>query len=69
MTKEAIIAEIRKLSPEEQHEIVETFSESVEDNYELSEDELEMVQERLKRYHDHPETGISMEEMAQRHGL
>lgn len=27
------------------------------------------VQERLKRYHDHPEAGISMEEMAQKHGL
>ena len=69
MTKEAIIAEIKKLTPEEQRDIVETFSDSIEDDYELSKAELEMVQARLKRYHDHPETGIPMEEMARKHGL
>jgi predicted DNA binding protein len=69
MTKDAIIAEIRKLTTEEQREIVETFSAAVEDDYGLTEEELETVQNRLKRYHDHPETGVSMEEMAQRHGL
>lgn len=69
MTKDAIIAEIKKLTPEEQREIVEAFSEPTEEDYELSEQELKMVQHRLKRYRDHPETGISMEEMARRHGL
>ena len=69
MTKDAIISEIKKLTPEEQREIVETISEGVEDDYGLSEEELETVQNRLKRYHDHPETGVSMEEMARRHGI
>ncbi len=69
MTKDAIIAEIRKLTPQEQHEIAEMLWEHDEHIHALSEEELEMVQDRLKRYHDHPETGISMEEMARRHGL
>ena len=69
MTKEAIIAEIKKLSPEERHEIAEMLWEDDEYAHTLSDEEFDMVQDRLRRYHDHPETGISMEEMARRHGL
>ena len=42
---------------------------TAEDDYGLTEEEITMVRSRLKHYTEHPETGISFEEMSRRHGF
>lgn len=42
---------------------------TAEDDCGLAEEEITMVRSRLKHYTEHPETGISFEEMSRRHGL
>ena len=69
MTKEALIKELRELSPEDRNEIFHEVSAPAEDDYGLTEEEITMVRSRLKHYTEHPETGISFEEMSRRHGL
>ena len=68
MTKEALIKELRELSPEDRNEIFHEVSAPAEDDYGLTE-EVNMVRSRLKHYTEHPETGISFEEMSRRHGF
>ena len=69
MTKEALIKELRELSPEDRNEIFHEVSAPAEDDYGLTEEEITMVRSRLKHYTEHPETGISFEEMSRRHGF
>ena len=92
MTKDEIIAELKKFSPHEQREIVQAAFARTEEDYELtpediaiaddrwremeehpersmSFEELKVVQKRLQRYHDNPDTGTSTAEMSRRHGL
>ena len=66
MTKDAIIAEIRKLSPEEQHEIIETFSEPTEEDYELTDEEKSLVDRRWKEMQEHPERNLTLEQLKER---
>ena len=63
MTKDAIIAEIRKLSPEEQHEIVEMFSEPTEEDYELTPEDIAVADARWQEMEDHPERSMTVDEL------
>jgi hypothetical protein len=62
MTKEAIIAEIRKHSKEEQQEIIEAIWESNEEDYELSPEDIAVVEARFKHAKEHPETVMNEEQ-------
>ncbi len=62
MTKEAIIAEIRKLSLQEQHEIAEILWERDEQAYELSETQHAELKRRYDEYRNDPEHGSAWEE-------
>lgn len=66
MTKDAIIAEIRKLSPEEQHEIAEILWEPTEEDYELTPEDIAVADAREKYAEEHPETVMSHEEFKAR---
>lgn len=66
MTKDAIIAEIKKLSPEEQREIAETLWEPTEEDYELTEEEKSLVDRRWKEMQEHPERNLTLEQLKQR---
>jgi putative addiction module component (TIGR02574 family) len=66
MTKDAIIAEIKKLSPEEQREVAETLWELTEENYELTEEEKSLVDRRWKEMQEHPERNLTLEQLKQR---
>ena len=66
MTKDAIIAEIKKLEPEEQQEIAEMLWEPTDEDYELTDEEKRMLDERWKKMQEHPETAISYDEFKTR---
>jgi hypothetical protein len=56
MTKEAIIEEIKKHPREEQREIFEAVLEPSEKDYELSDEDIAVVEARDKHADEHPET-------------
>jgi putative addiction module component (TIGR02574 family) len=66
MTKEAIIAEMKKFTPEERWEIFEAANEPTEEDYELTDEEKKMLDERWKNMQEHPETTISYDELKNR---
>lgn len=59
MTKEAIIAEIRKLSPDDRREIVDAVAELGDEDYDLTSEDIAVVEARLKSAEEHPETVVS----------
>ena len=59
MTKEAIIEEIKKHSPEERREIIEAVSEPSEKDYELTPEDIAVADARWKQAEEHPETIVS----------
>ncbi|MFW6213049.1 MAG: addiction module protein, partial [Spirochaetota bacterium] len=66
MTKEAIIAEIRKLTPEEQREIAESLWESTEENYALTDEQRAELKQRYDAYRNNPEQGSQWEDVRAR---
>ncbi|MFW6288631.1 MAG: hypothetical protein ACOC2Q_02515 [Spirochaetota bacterium] len=58
MTKDAIIAEIRKLSAEEQHEIAEMLLEPTEEDCELTPEDIAVADAREKYAEEQPETPL-----------
>ena len=66
MTKEAIIEELKKLSPQEQREVVEAIRGSIEEGYELSNSELALVDQRWKEMQEHPDHNLSYDELRER---
>ena len=65
MTKEAIIAEIKKHSPKEQREIMEAVMEPVEQDYELTPEDIAVADARWQEMEDHPERSMTLEELKQ----
>jgi hypothetical protein len=59
VTKEALIAEIRKLSPQERREIVDAVSDIGDEAYALTAEDIAVVETRLKYAEQHPETVVS----------
>jgi putative addiction module component (TIGR02574 family) len=69
MTKEAIIEEIKKHSPEEQQEILEAIWEPGDNEYELSDEEKTLLDRRWKEMQEHPERNLTLEQLKERaHG-
>lgn len=69
MTKEAIIEEIKKHSPEEQREIIEAVWEPSEEDYELTDEEKVLVNRRWKEMREHPERNLTLHRLKERvHG-
>ena len=66
MTKEAIIEEAKKLSVEDQRDIVEALRPITDEDYELSDEEKKLVDRRWKRMQEHPEESLSLEELKKR---
>ncbi|GAB6091094.1 hypothetical protein [Spirochaeta dissipatitropha] len=66
MTKEAIIEEIRKHTPEEQREIVEAVWEPNDDDYELTDEEKALVDKRWKEMQEHPERNLTLQQLKER---
>ena len=66
MTKEALIAELQKLSSEDRWEIFEAANGPIEEDYELTDEEKKMLDERWKKMQEHPETAISYDEFKAR---
>ena len=62
MTKEAIIAEAKKLPRDEQHKIVDALSDGDGDNAELTPEDIAVVEARVKHAEEHPETVMSEEQ-------
>lgn len=63
MTKEAIIAEIKKLTPEEQREIAEMLWERDEYTHELSETQRAELKRRYNEYRKAPGRGSAWEDV------
>ena len=59
MTKEAIIEEIKKHSPEEQRGIFEAVWDPGEQDFELMSEDIAVVNARRKQADEHPETVMS----------
>ncbi|TVQ97842.1 MAG: hypothetical protein EA403_14660 [Spirochaetaceae bacterium] len=66
MTKEAIIEEIKKHSPEEQREIIEAVWEPSEEDFQLSDDEKALVGHRWKEMQEHPERNLNLGQLKER---
>ena len=66
MTKEAIIAEIKKHPPEEQQEIMEAVLEPGEEDYELSDEGKAFIDARWQRMREHPEQNLNYEQLKAR---
>ena len=66
MTKEAIIAEIKKLSPWDRREVLEALSGPNEDEYELTDEEKALVDRRWKEMQEHPEHNLTLEQLKER---
>lgn len=66
MTKDAILAEIRKLSAEEQREVVEALWEPSEEEYQLTEEEKALVERRCREMREHPERNLTLEHLQER---
>ena len=66
MTKEAIIEEIKKHSPEEQREIIEAVWEPGDEEYDLSDEEKTLVDRRWKEMQEHPERNLTLGEIEDR---
>ena len=66
MTKEAIIEEAKKLSVEDQRDIVEALRPINCEDYELRDEEKKLVDRRWKRMQEHPEESLSLEELKKR---
>lgn len=56
MTKEAIIEEIKKLSKEEQREIIEAVWKPLEEKHELTSEDIAVADARRKKAEEHPDT-------------
>ena len=66
MTKEGIIQEAKKLSVEDQLEIVQALSSLSDEDYKLSDEEKSLVERRWKRMQEKPDENISLEELKKR---
>ncbi|KGE73304.1 hypothetical protein [Spirochaeta lutea] len=70
MSLESILQEVEQLSENEKHAVLEVLQEHFAEEYiSLSKAERQMIRSRLEHFQNHPETGISLEQMKQRHGL
>lgn len=63
MTKEAIIAEIRKLPPQEQRELLDAVLEPTEEDYELTPEDIAVADARWQEMEEHPERTMTLEEL------
>ncbi len=66
MTKEALIEEIKKLSPEDRWEIIEAANELAEEDYDLTDDEMKTLDERWEKMHEQPGTTVTYDEFKNR---
>jgi putative addiction module component (TIGR02574 family) len=66
MTKEAIIAEIKKHSPKEQREIMVAVLEPGEEDYELTDEEKALLDRRWKEMQEHPERNLTLQQLKER---
>lgn len=66
MTKDAIVAEIRKLSPAEQREVIEAILEPSEKEYELTEEQRSELLRRYDEYKSEPEQGSDWKDVRAR---
>ena len=66
MTKEAIIEEVRKLSPSDRREVLDVISQMDEKDWQLTNEEITLVNERWKRMQEHPEGTLSYDELKAR---
>jgi hypothetical protein len=62
MTEDAIIAEIKKLSPEDRREVFDAVNQPAEGDYELTSEDIAVVEARLKYAKEHPETVMGEEQ-------
>lgn len=63
MTKDAIINEARMLPADERQQVAETLWNAGEEAYELTRADKVILDARLKKMREHPETSISYEEL------
>ena len=66
MTKEAIIAEIKKHSPKEQREIMEAVMEPGEEDYDLSDQQRSELKRRYDEYKSSSAQGSSWQDVRER---
>jgi hypothetical protein len=62
MNKDAIVAEIKKLSPEDRREVFDAVNQPAEGDYELTSEDIAVVEARLKYAKEHPETVMGEEQ-------
>lgn len=60
MTFNQVVAEIPSLSFEQRQALIHQLL--LMDDYDLSNDEIELVEERLKRHHVNPQSSLSLQE-------
>ncbi|MFO7729436.1 MAG: hypothetical protein R6V86_01595 [Spirochaetia bacterium] len=63
MTKEAIIEEIKKHSPEEQREIFEAVLEPIKKDDELTPEDIAVADARWQEMEEHPERTMTLKEL------
>lgn len=63
MTKDAIIAAIKKLTPEERQEILEVLREPTEEDYELTPEDIAVADARWQEMEEHPERSMTVDEL------
>ena len=62
MTKEALIEELRNLSPEDRGEIFQAAFAPTDEDYELTDKEKTLIDRRRKEMREHPERNLTLEE-------